>query len=782
MSLLEHLLIPLLTRVFRKTALPTGLAEALAADAVLVTQAKSFVIQALLNSFAQRLDCKTVIYASAAPTAPEPQARIKQLRWICVHDRHGLEHLTKLNQKQTFSTLSIFFARGPLRSNPSHRINAIRQCVLMLRARHIAPVASAPLLAEGLSTGSLQRLLKVDFYRTLKLIRGTPLQPLDAQMRAILAGAEFERELNIVAARARVPKEKLFAQAQREFLLMAANPRLSVFWLLAPLARFIIRRLFAAVRVEGLKDLTSAVRENTVVLVPMHRSHLDYIIVGSTLYDSGINPPLVAAGVNLNFWPVGFFIRSVGAYFVKRNAKTDRLHALLLRRYVTYLIKRGHLQEFFIEGGRSRSGRMRPPKVGLLSIMTDAYMKGLRRDILFVPVSITYETVVEDKVYGDENTGRRKLKENALSLVQASKIFHKSYGDVILHFGTPLSVAAFREQHTNRAAEEDRSLVIELAHELTRSIRQQSHVSLTSLAATALLLAPRYALPRKLLVAQIRALALAIERMRRFDSSTSPFTPSLVHFLEGKEHILDDLTRSGFVALQSCLGQDVFVIPGQRRFTADFYKNSCSHVFSELAFISVLSLLDCTLESPEAVALYKLCFHELLLPAQQRFFARLNNLVESLRVEQELDSHTLQFASSESPLFVPGILLSQLQSLHWVHLNLAHAMAEAGDSKELAYNAFIESLQSTSKTALYLGQLSRSEATSQASLVSAIDGLQQRGLVTIVDSGGKPGIIKITGDLAQERIFVNILNSRIMSELAKRALRPQQDFETTEDS
>jgi hypothetical protein len=126
-------------------------------------------------------------------------------------------------------------------------------------------------------------------------------------------------------------------------------------------------------------------------------------------------------------------------------------------------------------------------------------------------------------------------------------------------------------------------------------------------------------------------------------------------------------------------------------------------------------------------------------------------------------------------LFVPGILLSQLQSLHWVHLNLAHAVAEAGDVTELPYNAFIEALQSTSKTALYLGQLSRSEATSQASLISAIDGLQQRGLVSIIDIGGKPGTIKITGELAQERIFVSILNSRIMSELAKRALRPQHE-------
>jgi glycerol-3-phosphate O-acyltransferase len=505
----------------------------------------------------------------------------------------------------------------------------------------------------------------------------------------------------------------------------------------------------------------------------MHRSHLDYIIVGSTLYDAGINPPLVAAGVNLNFWPIGFFIRSVGAYFVKRNAKHDRLHALLLRRYVTYLIKRGQLQEFFIEGGRSRSGKMRPPKVGLLSIMTDAYLKGLRRDILFVPVSITYETVVEDKVYGDENTGKRKLKENAFSLLQASKIFRKSYGDVMLHFGNPMSVAAFRQNYIEQSNEENKTVVVELAHELTRNIRQQSHISLTSLAATALLLAPRYALPRQTLVAQIRSFALAIERLRKFDPSTGPFTPSLVHFLEGREIILDDLTRSGFVGVQECLGQELFFVPGQRRFTADFYKNSCSHVFSELGFLSLLALLKVELRSKESEWLYDLCAFDLLLISKQRFFNRLEKLIESMRQENELSPDSIQFASTQSPLFIPGIFLTQFQSLWWVHLNLAHFLAHNEGKTELRHATFVDTLQTNAKAGLYLGQLARSEASSQAALLAALDGMQQRGLVQIIESGGKPETLKVAADLSAERAFVRTLNEAVLRTLVQTSPAPE---------
>ena len=171
--------------------------------------------------------------------------------------------------------------------------------------------------------------------------------------------------------------------------------------------------------------------------------------MSSEIYDLRLNPPLTAAGINLSFWPFGFFIRSLGGYFVKRSAK-DRVYNIVLKRYVSYLIKRGHLQKFYIEGGRSRTGKMRAPKIGLLSMFVEAYWKGLRKDVAFIPVSLTYENVVEDSAYGTENTGSEKVKESWKALLGARNILKQRYGEVILRFAKPVKNFFIYRQRLNK--------------------------------------------------------------------------------------------------------------------------------------------------------------------------------------------------------------------------------------------------------------------------------------------------------------------------------------------
>ncbi|MBX7144414.1 MAG: 1-acyl-sn-glycerol-3-phosphate acyltransferase [Oligoflexia bacterium] len=752
----RSLAVAALTRYFNRATVPASLTALRSelSQLVVVTQSRSLVVESLLASYSKRLGLGAPQLASQAANSSDA------VTWISIHDREQLSLINSHNPQRKFTTLTIFAARGPIKTNPSHRMGFWRNLSMLLLPRSLVVVFGRPIQASEGRSVTLERLLKLDFYRSMKLVRGTPLQSVDTQMRSILAGSEFERELSIIAAREHVAKETLHQRAQQEFLKMAANPRPVIFWLLAPVARFMIRRLFAQVILEGLPDFEDRLRENTVVLVPMHRSHLDYILVGSALYDSGINPPLVAAGVNLNFWPIGFFIRSVGAYFVKRNARQDRLHGLLLRRYVTYLIKRGHLQEFFIEGGRSRSGKMRPPKLGLLNTMADAYFKGLRKDILFIPVSISYENVVEDKVYGDENSGKSKIRENALSLLRATKIFSRNYGNVIIRLGGAFSLAKFKESYKSTSKAEDKNLVGELAHELTRTIRTQSSISLSSLAYSALLTAPRYALPRPDLIKRIRALAIAAERMRRFDPSLGSFTPSLHHFLSGKESLIEELPRAGVASCQTCLGHQVYYIPGVRRFTGDFYKNATLHVYYELSFLSLLSLLGESSQGEAASQLYSLFEFELLLAPKSAFLSTVQRLAEELLTEGSLAStDPVKFRNKESSLYLPGMLLSHLQSLLWVHLNLADAPLKT----QLNYTEMLARLQDSAKAAFYLGYVTRTEASSQSAIASSLEGMAQRGLVEITEQQGKPAFIEVLSDLAAERLFIERLNNLALS-------------------
>ncbi|MBN8548171.1 MAG: 1-acyl-sn-glycerol-3-phosphate acyltransferase [Deltaproteobacteria bacterium] len=761
----------LLTRYFTLTPIPESFSAVLGAprDCVVVTQSQSQIVLGLLRSFAERSGRAGIQDARELFNAEAKTRDSERILWVSINDEATLEALGLSPANYLFSTFNIFHTRGPTSSNPAHRMGLRRLLSILFRSRYLVIVFGARISATesgGSRRMKLSRMLKLDFYKNLKVVRGTPFQPIEAQARAVLGGAEFERELGIVAQRGREDKNRLRKRAKAAFFDMAANPRAIVFWFIAPIANFMVRRLFSTVIVSGLDSFEAAVREKTVVVVPMHRSHLDYIILSSTLYQSRINPPIVAAGVNLSFWPVGFFIRSLGAYFVKRNARHDRLHALLLRRYVTYLVKRGHLQEFFIEGGRSRSGKMRPPKVGILSIIVDAFLKGLRKDILFVPVSLSYENVIEEKAFGDENTGQSKQKENVLALLKAGSIFKKQYGEVSVRFGEPLSLQQFWNDLRTRRGEgcDERNLVLEFANVLTRTIRDQTAVSLSSLAYTALMNAPRYALRRRELASTIRALAELSSLVREINPQVGEETPALSDFLRGNEQLLNDLPRGGTVRVSECLDEDVFFVPGKKRFTADFYRNATLHIYFVPSLLALLELLGRPIGAAEALTLHPLFEADFLLPCPQTFGAQVEMHIAKLRAKGILtEGESCKFSVRSPGIFTPGLLLGSAQSLLWVIQNLRNqSKIEGGGTSPLRQDRFMARLVETFKTGVYCGLVTRTEASSTAALTAALETLQQRKAISIQDGPDQAKEICILKDLSEEERLLTRINDVIL--------------------
>jgi glycerol-3-phosphate O-acyltransferase len=770
-------LLELFTRYFRRTPVPeTFSANVLATPGcIIITQSSSVIPLALLQSFARRSGLKGIQDArellGSTPASKDPS----KIAWVSIHDEAALEALAACPQVKALSTFNVFYARGPINSNPTHHFGFRRSLAMLILSRFLIVVFGNPITTttpEKRTRMKLSRILKLDFYRNLKVVRGTPFQSIEVQAHSVLGGAEYERELGIIAQRSRESKEHLRRRARKAFFDMAANPRAAMFWLLAPLAHFIVTRLFREVAVTGLSGFEAAVRENTVIVVPMHRSHLDYIILGSTLYQSRINPPVVAAGVNLSFWPVGFFIRSLGAYFVKRNARHDRLHALLLRRYVTYLVKRGHSQEFFIEGGRSRSGKMRPPKIGILSIIIDAYVKGLRRNILFVPVSISYENVIEDKVFGDENTGQKKEKENVFALLKARSVFRQKYGEVSVRFGTPLALDEFAQEYRRQqeaGPKEEKSLVLQLGHVLTRKIRDQTALSLSSLAYTALLNAPRYSLSRDQLSTTIKNLAALAAIVQRLDSEGGERTPALKDFLAGDAALLNDLPRGGTISVRPYLNEDIFLVVGKQRFTADFYKNSTLHLFFGSSLLAILELLQRPLTAEEAGKLHDMFEMEFLLPSRDVFQNSMRALINEFRKEGILtDDAKPKFKRKDLGIFTPGMLLSSVQSMLWVvhFLNYLSKLPKpatgAGDSSTVDYDDLLSHLQNDFKTAAYSGLVSRTEAGSQASLTAALETLQQRRFINVQDGASQSKEISVLRELDAELALLKEINYAVL--------------------
>lgn len=744
-------IVNLCAKLFAPVRLPEDLSRIRSelTHTILITQSHSIIMQGLILSLARKLGYESSLRLDAdaiSSLISKPNINLSNLCWASMHDLYKISWPAQIPEKVpteknlAVRTLNVFQVKGPIRKWPSFKPSFFWLWGLIPTRRILTVTVGVELDFFQASSHRLLRLIKIDFIRTLKLVRGPPFEPREEQARAILSGPDFERELRIVSERSGISVARGRKLAEAAFYELAASPRRYMYDALSFVARSLVFRLFSAIHTSGLEKLIPAIKEHTVVLVPMHRSHLDYVLVGYKLFSEKVNPPLVAAGINLAFWPFGFIFRSVGAYFVKRNAR-DRFHTIVLKRYVAYLVNQGHLQEFFIEGGRSRSGKMLPPKLGLLSIIIDAWKPEHRKDILFVPVSITYENVIEDEVFGKENSGGSKVRESIGSTLKAFDVFRKRYGDVLIEFGEPISHKNFRTQlaldSTTKISE--KSVAQKLGYEICRAIRDQSNPGLTSLSYTALLMARHYGLSKNDLVTKINALHQCLQILRAGGVKIGTDTPQLSRFLAGEVDTLNDLSAAGVVKAERHFGIDYFFIPGNRRFTADYYRNSVLHYFLPITLCALSQLSFGEINESGIEKLYPFFEHDLLLDPWPEYLAKFNKLVAIFESNGVLTKAGPEgsYHFKNNALFFPALVSSHIQAYQWV---LESLKSESNNSElenqNFQQEKFIEKLLTSAKTATYLGTISKTEAAARSSILSILHSLESRHLIKALEGSG----------------------------------------------
>jgi len=785
MQFLRRAVSPILTWYFRFVPVPPSFLKLISGRNVpaIVTQSNSVIIEALLRSFARRSGCHL---ESIKALKGRHTTKADTFYWLNFQNAEDLETLRKNQSPESFSTMNIFRGKGPVWSHPSYSLKLMDFIGLLLSpltpARFLIVIFGEPLTIdqwESASLNRLTRLCKLDFYSNLKVVRGTPFQKFSIQEQIVLGGQDYERALRKLSKSLGISEKKLHIEAKRAFRLIAARPR---GWLYQPatiFARFLLGRLFTDIQVRGLPQFAKALKKDTVVLVPMHRSHLDYIITGQVLYKANLNPPLIAAGVNLSFWPLGWIIRSLGGYFVKRNAKQDRLHGLVLKRYVGYLVKRGHLQEFFIEGGRSRSGRMRSPKLGLLKTITNSYMKKVRRDVLFVPVSISYEHVVEDTEYARENTGSGKTEENLISLFRARDVLREKFKEVIVHFGQGIRFSEFRDNYKSNAG--GRNLIEDLALDITRKIEGQTSIGLRSLTYLALFLSPTYGLTRKQLEQSIHRLTVAAKWYREAegDETFALPTPALQRFLDKEKDESHDFSTVGVTTRKNYLGEDLIYVPGNTRYTADFYKNSVAHVYLMLGLLSILDATGKQLLSSEVRPYYEVLSNELLLPAWDVFEIKLNRYIEILLregiLEQDRREAGVRFSEHGMQYCLPGVLIGHLECLVWIYslfetesfVERPHPYIQNTVRRVYDYQGFIRSAQSQMQIAKYESVLNRTEISSLSAITSALEGLAARGIISFQEQNGKRSGILVEEVPIEEKELLVVTHQALLDKMCQ---------------
>lgn len=392
-------------------------------------------------------------------------------------------------------------------------------------------------------------------------------------VRAAMATEMRERHL---------PRRKVLAVAQGYAEEIAANYSHVFITFMEGFLRRLWNRLYDGVVLNHADTLREAARGHEIVFVPCHRSHMDYLLLSYVIYKQGYAVPHIAAGLNLNIPVVGRFLRKGGAFFLRRRFAGNTLYTAVFMKYLATIMARGHSIEYFIEGGRSRTGRLLQPKTGMLSMTVRSYLRDPRKPVVFLPVYFGYERIVEANTYLSELSGQAKHKESIIDLIKAVRVLREKFGRVHVNIGEPIYLEQLLEQAASDWRErgvdaEGRApwvppVVDELALQVMRRINAAAAVTPIGLLAMSLLAMPRQAMAEADLQRQVE-LYLALLREAPYDSRVTVTADT------GAEVIAYGESMQVLQRQAHPLG-DVLRLDEQSAVLMTYYRNNLLHLFT----------------------------------------------------------------------------------------------------------------------------------------------------------------------------------------------------------
>jgi glycerol-3-phosphate O-acyltransferase len=311
---------------------------------------------------------------------------------------------------------------------------------------------------------------------------------------------------------------------------------------------------------------------------------MDYLLLSYIIYTKGFALPHIAAGMNLNMPLVGRFLRKGGAFFLRRSFKGDSLYPAVFAKYLGFMMARGHPLEYFIEGGRSRTGRLLSPRTGMLSMTVRAYLREPRRPVVFMPVYFGYERIVEGRTYIGELSGQPKEKESVFVLIRSLfQVLRSHFGKVHVNLGAPISLDALLQKHNPnwRASPQDnedsrsgwiRAAIDDLAVRINTEINAAAAVTPINLVAMAVLATPRQAVGESELIAQLEL----YQRLLR----EAPYSPLVTVTTENGEAMIRYAEKMGLLERQKHKLGDIMRMNAENAVLATYYRNNILHLFA----------------------------------------------------------------------------------------------------------------------------------------------------------------------------------------------------------
>lgn len=479
------------------------------------------------------------------------------------------------------------------------------------------PISLARYLRESDAPSDAVRVRRITYAllrrveRERVAITGPAQKPPDRVRDEILRSPRLGRVVEELAGERAEDRGAVLAEAERMLRGLQATLDVDTVRALEILFDRVFHTIYAGIEYDRdeLERVRTAAKDGTVVLLPSHKSHVDYLVLSYVFYAEKLQLPLIAAGDNLSFFPLGALFRRGGAFFIRRSFKGDKLYSAVVDAYVRRLIREGHPLELFLEGGRSRTGKLLPPKLGLLSMIVTAALAVTHRPTYFVPVSIGYERLVEGSAYERELGGGEKQKEDAVGLLRTTSVLRDRYGRINLQLGEILTLDQLRQElglplGTELAPEEQRALVTRLGNRVMDEMNRVTAMTPGALAALVLLTHGRRGLPHDEVVDRAHKL---LSLARRLGARCTPTLAASDGALreEALTEALEMLMAGGLVeahrpgdveasaARRPTAGPDaIYVVPDSKRLSLDTTKNIVVHFFVERALVAIALLRD----------------------------------------------------------------------------------------------------------------------------------------------------------------------------------------------
>lgn len=492
----------------------------------------------------------------------------------------------------------------------------------------------------------------------------------------------------------------------------------------------------------GLARLRTALERGPVALVPNHRSHVDYLLLAYLFYEHQMTCPYVAAGLNMAFWPLGHFFRRCGAFFLRRSFRNNRLYRATFGEYVKLLMREGACLEFFIEGGRSRTGKSLPPKMGMLSMVGEALTEGTAEDLQLMPVSITYDQVPDQGAYLREIAGEAKRRETGWDILRLRRQLRGRYGRIYVEFGEPVLYSAsveaihgpaMRPKDLTKATRAPVSA--HLANRLMREINRGLTVTPAAVVGAALLVHRRTAVTEQRLFEMCERLCHYL-RWRMV-----PLAP----LLERNESIairdaVQQLVARRVIGRRADFAPACYPLATSKRNILDYNKNTIIHNFVSLSTLCVILRThfiagSVQIDFPTIVADYKLC--QQLFCAEFTYSIRLSVEAHITRIAEYLQGEGYLTLSADTPsrigLDAAGAynlrLFAVLLRNYFESYKAAFLACQQMSPEGLTERALLTEMQGYAQHLFLLGELRCAEAISQVHFGNAIRAFTKIGLL-----------------------------------------------------